>query len=421
MFEKIRAIIQKLISDPIARNSAIVLTGTMVANFLSYLYHLIMGRILGPSGYGELSSLLSLIYIFTVPLLVAQMVLIKFMSGFKAHGEVGQTKTLFVKSTLLFIALGIIGIPVVIIAGPYLSSFLHLPSVALITLVYALFVFSLLAVPTGSVLTGYQKFVWVSAMGAIGVFIKLIISLPLVSWGVPGLMLAAVIASALVYAVYFIPLKFLLSVKSQPSHLKIRDMVGFAVPTLLTQLGITSLYSTDIILVRHFFTAPQAGLYAALAILGKVIFYASSAITVVLFPVVSERKALGTSTRKLILSAVGIVGAISACITAGYFLFPNLIVSLLFGNSYKGAGAMLGLFGIFLGLFSIANILATASLAVGNVRIWLFAAAAALIQIIGISLYHASIGGVIAIDIGVCLLYDIAAGAYYLLGSHEKI
>jgi O-antigen/teichoic acid export membrane protein len=270
-------------------------------------------------------------------------------------------------------------------------------------------------------LTGYQKFVWVSVLSAAAILIKLIVSLPLVTWRVPGVMFAALIAGVIVYALYFIPLRFVMSVKGKPTELKKRDAFGFAIPVLLIQLGITSLYSTDIILVRHFFDAKSAGLYAALAILGKIIFYASSAVPAVLFPIASERAALGSKTRKLILSAVGAVAAISAVVTLVYFLVPNFIVSMLFGNAYVGAGAMLGQFGIFLGLFSVANIITYACLAVGKTRIWLISALAALLQIVGITLFHTSIGTVITINIGVSLMYVIVATGYYLKSSYEKV
>ncbi len=418
---KIKEFIQKIASDGLARNSAIVFVGSMSANVLSYLYHLVMGRLLGPAGYGELSSLLSVLYIFAVPLVVAQTVLVKFVSGFKAHGEVGQAKSLFIKATKLFAVLGIAGVPILMVAAPWAMSFLHLSDTRLFTLLYILLVVSLLTVATGSMVAGYQKFIWVSVMGAVAILTKLIVSVPLAAWHVPGVMLAAVIASVIVYALYFMPLRFLLSVPAVPLRLKKRDAFRFAVPTLLTLLGITSIYSTDIILVRHFFSAHEAGLYAALAILGKIIFYASSAVPIVLFPIASERVALGVKTKKLILSGVAIVGGISAAITVLYFLFPKIIVSLLFGNAYGDAGAMLGLFGIFLGLFSIAYIITTACLAVGKMRIWLIAVILGLIQIIGIAVFHGTISDVIYINIGVCLLYVIAAGGYYLLDSHEKI
>jgi O-antigen/teichoic acid export membrane protein len=412
---------RKLTQNPLARNSAIVFAGSMAANVLAYVYHLIMGRLLGPAGYGELSSLFSLLYIFGVPLLVAQTVLVKFVSGFKAHGEVGQAKSLFIKATKLFAIVSVAGFPVVLVIAPWVTSYLHLSSTILFILVYILLVVSLFTVGAGSMLTGYQKFIWVSVLGALALLVKIIISVPFAAWRVPGVMIAAVIASIIIYAVYFIPLRSVLSVTRVPTAIKWRDAFGFAIPTLLTQLGITSLYSADIILVRHFFDAKSAGLYAALAILGKIIFYASGAVPVVLFPIASERTALGSKTKKLVLSAIGAVLAISAGITMLYFLFPDFIVNLLFGNAYQGAVTMLGQFGIFLGLFSVANIITYASLAVGKTRIWLVAAVAALIQIAGITMFHDTISGVISINIAVCLLYVIFAGGYYLVNIHEKV
>lgn len=419
---KIKALIQKFASDSLARNSAIVLVGTMGANALSYLYHLIMGRLLGPSGYGELSSLISLVYIFTVPLIVAQTVLVKFVSGFKAHGDVGQAKTLLVKATRFCIIVSLIGLPVVYVAAPWVMQFLHLSSTTLLMWVYALLAVSLLSVVTASVLSGYQMFLWMSGLTAFGVLIKLLVSIPLAAWRVPGVLIAAVIASIVSYLFYYFPLRKILAVKGKPTKLKSQDAFGFAVPTLLTQLGITSIYTTDIILVRHFFDPQSAGLYAALAILGKIIFYASSAVPVVLFPIAAERASTGARTHRLIVSAVGAVAAISAGITVFYFLFPNFIVGLLFGNAYTGAGSLLGMFGVFLALFSIGNIFATSCLAVGKLLIWIFASVAAVIQIIAITLFHATIAEVIWINIGITLLYDLAAGGYYFLSiEHEKV
>lgn len=415
---KVKELTRKLVKDPLARNSAIVLAGSMGANVLSYLYHLVMGRLLGPSGYGELSSLLSLLYIFTVPLLVAQTVLVKFVSGFKAAGQIGRAKSLFWQATKLFLIVSALGVQVILLAGPYISSFLHLSGSSLFTLVYALLVVSLLTIATSSMLTGYQKFVWVSVMAVTAVLVKLLLSIPLVAWGVWGVMVAAAAASVVVYALYFIPLRFLLSVRGEPTDVRRRDMFGFAVPTLLTQLGITSLYSTDIILVRHFFSARDAGLYAALAILGKIIFYASSAVPTVLFPVAAERSATGAKTRRLVLSAVAAVGVVSLGLTFVYFLMPGLIIRLLFGTAYTGGESLLGPFAVFLALFSVGNIFATANLAIGKTGIWAIPIIAGAAQIIGIWVFHATITQVIFLNIIVSALFAVGAAAYYL---YEKI
>jgi O-antigen/teichoic acid export membrane protein len=416
-----KGFIQKVISHNLARGSAIVFVGSMVGNVAAYLYHLLLGRLLGPVQYGELSSLFSVLYIGTAPLIVAQTVLVKFVSGFKAHGQPGQAKSLFWKITKLCAWVSLAGFPVALLAAPWISSFLHLSSPVSFILAYALFAFSLLTIPTVSMLQGYQKFAWVSALGAGVLILKLLLSVPSVAWGIQGVLIAALVASALIYILYFLPMRFILYAQSKPTQLNKRDAFRYAVPTFLTLLGITSLYSTDIILVRHFLAASDAGLYAALAVLGKIIFFASSSVIVVLFPVLSERSAKGENTKKLIGASVGGVSLLSFGLTLLYFLFPDLIVGLLFGNAYAGAGALLGLFGVFLALFSVGNIIAMACLALGRTGVWTIVVLCALLQIAGIALFHENIQMVIQINIAVCALFVVTAGGYYLKTNYEKV
>lgn len=408
-----KAFIRKITSNKLAFNSAIVFAGSMTANVGSYVYHLLMGRWLGPAGYGEFSSLLSLLYIFTVPLLVGQTVLVKFISGFKAHGEVGQAKTLFVGVTKLFVIVSLMGIPIILVAAPWITSFLHLSSVTLFVMVYILFVISLLTTVTASMVQGYQRFIWFSVLTAGIILSKVILTIPLLRWGLLGAFVAAIIASAVMYLLYFLPLRFILRVKQKPTKLTRQDALGFAVPTLFTLLGITSMFSTDIILVRHFFAAGEAGLYAALAILGKIIFYASSAITFVLFPVLSERTAKGEGTKKLVFSAVGAVAGISSLLTLLYFLFPDLIVRLLFGNAYAGAGIMLGMFGVFIALFSIGNIISSVCLATEKTGVWIVPALCAIVQIIAIAMFHGSIGAILLLNIAIGTVFALGTMGYY--------
>ena len=373
-----------------------------------------MGRLLGPAGYGELSSLLSIVYIFNVPLLVGQTVLIKFISGFKARGELGQAKSVFqlvTKKALLFCA---VGLPVAYLVSPWVTSFLHLPSTTLFMMVFILFDVSLLSIIATSMLQGYQKFVWLSILTAGAIIVKVILSIPFVRFGMIGVLGAAILAAFIIYAIYFVPLKFVLNAKAKPSRLTKSEMFRFALPTLLTLLGVTSIYSTDIILVRHFFSAKEAGLYAALAILGKVIFYASSSVALVLFPVLSERSANGVQSKRLIGSTIFAVGAISALLTVVYFLFPNFIVRMLFGNSYVGAGALLGAFGVFIAFFSVSYIVLNACLGIGKTGIWIVPTFCAIFQIIAISIFHNTVSTVIFIDIITSALLVAGSLGYYL-------
>ena len=414
---KIKSLMQKITSHSLAKDSMIMFAGSMVANLTSYMYHLLMGRWLGPSGYGELSSLLSIFYIFTVPLNVGALVLVKFISGFKANGEVGQTKSLFLRVTKASILVSVALLPIVIVASPFITKYLHIQSPLLFLLVYVIFVFSLLTVIMSSVLQGYQKFLWVSVLGAGAILIKLLISIPAVQFNVTGVLIATLISGVLMYGLNFLPLRFLFTTKEVPMKLTKREAFTFAVPTLFVTLGMTSIYSTDMILVRHYFAGFDAGVYASLTVLGKIIFYASSILATVFYPVLSERTAKGEKTDALIGVGLLSVMAISLGITATYFLFPNVIIRMLFGSSYVAGSTFLGLFGIFLVLYSIGNMFTVTFLATGKTKIWIIPVVCALLQIVGISIWHQTIQMVIYINIGISALLVLGLGGYYL---HNK-
>lgn len=410
----IKQAIRKLTSHNLARDSAIVFAGSMVSNVASYVFHLAMGRLLGPSGYGELSSLLSILYIFTVPLTVGQTVMVKFVSELKAKDEPGEAKQLFWQVTKWCVIGCLILLPFMVIGAPIVMNFLHIPSSILFVLIYILFIFSLLSMLIASLLQGYQEFIWVSVLGAVAIILKLALSIPGTTFGVLGVMIATVVTSIIMYAVYFLPLRRIFRATAKKVTLTKQKAFAFAVPTLFAILGITSLYSTDVILVRHFFPATDAGLYAALAILGKIIFYASSAVSLVLFPVLSERTAKGERTHKLILSGIGGVTVLSFAIAGFYICFPTFVIHMLFGNAYVGASALLGIFGIFLAFFSIGSIFTNVCLAIGKTKVWMISFGCAILQIIGISLFHTDIASVIWINIIISAILVVGVGGYYI-------
>jgi len=79
-----------LIKHPLFSGSAVMIIGTNITNVINYLYHVFMGRILGPAGYGEMASLFSLlILISTVPSSL-NLALVKFVSGNKDHEKTTQ-------------------------------------------------------------------------------------------------------------------------------------------------------------------------------------------------------------------------------------------------------------------------------------------------------------------------------------------
>lgn len=73
--------------------------GAIVGGFGNYLYHLLMGRMLGPADYGILVSLISIFSILGVPLSAVGLTIVKFVSAFNGKKET-KAISLFLKKLI---------------------------------------------------------------------------------------------------------------------------------------------------------------------------------------------------------------------------------------------------------------------------------------------------------------------------------
>src|SRR3989344_8778687 len=145
-------------SHPLARGSFIVLVGTTIANIGSYAYHLVVGRILGPVGYGELASLLSFLYILNVPSSVLQTVLTRYIAGFRANQEVGRAKSLSIAVLRMLCVVLFFGAVILLPFISMLAGFLHIDEPMALFYTYLTAALWLIGIVQVSLLQGLQRF-----------------------------------------------------------------------------------------------------------------------------------------------------------------------------------------------------------------------------------------------------------------------
>lgn len=84
--------IKNLLKHPLFSGSFVMIAGSMAINVVNYIYHLLMGRILGPVDYGTLASVYSLLYIVTIIPTSASVSIVKFISSAKDKREVNKMR-----------------------------------------------------------------------------------------------------------------------------------------------------------------------------------------------------------------------------------------------------------------------------------------------------------------------------------------
>ncbi|MDP3974391.1 MAG: oligosaccharide flippase family protein [bacterium] len=413
--------IQDMIAHPLFSGSAIMIIGSNSINVINYLYHLIIGRMLGPIGYGELASLISIIGLLgTLPGSVA-LVITKQISSTKNEQEANNLVKWFKKKILL---MSVIFSFIVLIFSPLLTSFLNIRNVSYLILIAVSLLFTLQSLLNRAILQGLLKFKETIISILIENSSKLILSIALVYLGfqVGGIMLALVISGALGLYITVIYLKIGSGSQNEANFSPdTKSMLSFAIPVALQSLSITSLYSSDVILVKHFFPAQEAGIYAALSTLGKIIFFGAGPITTVMFPLVSQKKARGENYKKIFIYSFFATSLLAVSVLMVYWLFPFFAINILYGASYLGAANLLIWFGLFISLFTLSSLIINYGLSLGRSSIVILPIIAALAQIILIWLFHENLFTVIMISNLVTALLLIALIIYSIYGNQINL
>jgi len=401
--------------------SFVTVLSCLLGGFWGYLYHLFMGRMLGPSDYGVLSSLLSLLYVFGIPMGTFSLVITKFST------DEEKSKQIFKKAgkTVKWFSSGFFLI--FIILAPTISSFLHLDSLLPILLIGFSLSIGFLVTFEGAILQGKLDFVPLAISGIAGTAIKLLLGVIFIyfGWGINGavLSLTLMVVFNYFYFRYSLERKETLSREEDFSlkRLTNREIWGDVWPTFFFLSSFALLYSIDVISARHFLSAQEAGWYGAMSILSKIIYFLITPFTSVLFPIAAKKKNDKESSHRLFKFSFSVVILISFLMTSAYFLFPNLILKLFYGSQFLAASRYLGLFGIFLSLYSLAYFLGNFMLSQGKTKvIVVFPVLAVLLQVTLIYFFHQGILQILKTSIIACGLLFFFFLGYYLVNKDKK-
>lgn len=406
---------KKLLKNQLIAGSLVIFFSTAIGNVGSYLYHLLMGRMLGPSDYGIFVSLISLIYIISVFPAVLGRVVVRFASTFKAKGNYSQIYSLFREFSQKFFILGLIIFLIFVFGHRLIGQFLKITNYSSIILIAVSFLIGFLALINNGLLQSFLNFNFLAANGVLSTLLKLLIGFGLVKAGLSvfGAVLALVLSGIVPYFISFFPLRFLFKYKPRKIEVDWQEIIAYAKPTFIVMLSLTSLYTVDIILVKHFFNPYQAGLYSALATLGKIIFFASGTVAVVMFPLIAQNYENGKEYKNILFQSLLLVSLASVGITGIYFLVPKLVIRMLYSASYFEIAPFLGIFGIFISIYSLISVLVNFFLSIHKTKIAFLLAGAALVQAGLIWKFHYSFLQVIRISIMVAVLLLFSLLLYY--------
>lgn len=412
------------------KNSSIVFVGTIVGSVFSYLFNMLMGRQLGPKSYGEMTALLSLLSIISVFGGAILTVAMRYFSEFQAEGDLRRMKKLLALLTrnVYFLSAGILLVLFALIKP--ISGYLLIDNYLPIGIAFSSLIFGMVIMVNKGFLQGVQKFSATSMIGALEMFLRLTLGLLLVYFGfhLSGALSAIVIATAVCYFLTFFPIESTIAkMKVETLPKKVRrqfdksDLIKYLLPAVLTSGFLALFLNLDIILVKHYFSPTDAGIYSAVSTIAKIILYATSPVIAVMFPMISEKQVTGEKHFKIFFFSLFFVVFGAFIILGLYALAPAKIIQLLYGKEYISLFYLLPEIGLAIMLYSLINLFVNYYLAIKKFFFIWFFLLAVIFQLITVSIWHDSILIVVRLLITTFLLLFILLFGYYIFGKKNQI
>jgi|GEM_PF-1720994 len=413
-------VIKKFIKEPLVRGAFVALVGTVLVGFGNYLFQVLMGRMLTPSEFGSLAALLSLSIILTVPNQAISLTTTQFVAKLYANKKLENLPRYARNLALKILPYGLVLSFLMLLLSKTIENFLNLPEICPIYILSLCFLFSFLSPLELGIYRGIQNFFQSAVAQFVSVVAKILMALLFVSIGL-GVMgaLWAYFISIIVLIIYVtINLKLYQGISR--SEFKTRPAVKISSSawiTLLVSFCLVALYNLDVILVKHFLPATEAGFYAIISLAGKIIIFFTGSISNVMFPLAASNHESNKSNKRIILMSVSFIVLVSLAIILLYAVVPEFIVSLLFGQKYLEISTLLWLGGIIFALYSVINFLSLYFLSVQKTKFSVILAVGTMMEVVLICFFHNSLLDILYSILSSMVFMVTALTVYYFITS----
>jgi len=410
----------KILKHPLFSGSIIMFGGGMAANVINYIYHLLMGRILGPIDYGSLASIYSLIYVVAIVPISTSFAIVKFISQAKDKKERGYIYWVL-KKFVFWVA--VVASLVLLVISPWVAQYLKIDEFASVVMIAPMTFLLLMILTNQAAMQGLLRFIGVVGPGFSSALGKLLFGLFFVALGfsvngaVFGILLALIVT-------YFLSVWLrgnLFDEKAKAGSFSIQKFLHYAFPVLIQALAFTAFFTVDVLLAKHFLPAFEAGIYAALSTLGKVIYFAAQPITAAMFPIIIGKKSRGEAYRGIFFVSFLLTVLISILAVSLYWLFPSLAIGILYGKDYLTAAPSLVWMGLFIGVYTANYILVNFLLSIERTKIVYLPLAIAVVQVVGINIWHSEIMDIITVSLVSMLVLFVGLSLYMIYTQIPKL
>jgi glycosyltransferase involved in cell wall biosynthesis/O-antigen/teichoic acid export membrane protein len=400
------ALWSRLTTGIFGRGAVSFLVASAGINISNFIFHIVVSRLLGPAHYGAVGSILSILSLIAVPVGAAQLAVTQAVMGHVNNGQSFSLNRLIRRALLV----GIMAMLAFAALTQTIDGFLHLVSPLPLYLVGAWIPLAIVGAVLQGALIGeyrYRAVAFATFVGGGPIRLLFGAGMVLAGYGVTGAIVATILGQA--FSTGSLLVSAGRKVRNQPQGSVVRTTRRDMTSSIAAIGSYTALIGIDTFLARHYFPAKLAGQYAAGAIAAHIALFVPGAIVAVAFPHWVSGEGISASSRKAFMQALKFTALLGILSAGALTVLSSLVVHVLFGSSYSGAIAIVGLLAFasaVIGILSLFIYFHLARRSLVALTPWL----GVVLAVVLISLYHQTMTSVATIMLIVSLLTLLVTG-----------
>jgi len=379
----------------VKRVAELVVAAGIVA-VLTIAYIIYSGRVLGPAEYADFSAGLSVIYLFSVALSPVTPTMARLVARNATRGDLAAVASLR-RAVLLRLKLAIAIVAAILFAFAVpVAHALHFRTTSTLVLSFAAaLLFALLSVDRG-VVHGLMRFRTHNINTVIEAVIRAGGAFLLLQFTRNSAAALASYAVALLVAEGLLALMFAREWRDMPAAaVDWQDVARLTLPMIVLMFAIAIFQNADVLAVKRWFEASDAGIYGAASALARAFGVIFVPLYVLAGPLLTGAHEAGKPIRGLTLQLSAIFLALCAIPLLLFIAWPERIMTLLYGAPYAAAGPLVARLGGVAIISYTALMLAQALISVSDFRFLGVYAAGAVTQVAALAMKHRTIEDVI--------------------------
>lgn len=392
----------------------------MAASVLNYFCQLFLARVLTVESFGTINTIFSFMLLVAVPGTTLTMIVAKYFAGTKENTKI-EEKQAYIRYVIQRVSiLTICAFFLFLILTVPLGHFLAINNFIVLILAFLLAALGFYHPLYSGVFSGNRYFLWV------GVYSLLIPLYKILSIVISNIMTKNDLKKLYIILVGMIAGTIITALIG---HLKMTSILGKATHakkeksdivfnkddfnTLTLNICLMIYMNIDLLSVRYHEVNNESGLYSAVLLFGRIIYYFSTTLGTILLPVAANREMTDKEKLKTLNKTLVVLMLFSFLCIVPINIGKTFLLNLLYGADYLDAAPYVKYISIISITLSICTVLVNYLVGIGKTK---FATLTMLIVNILIILYVTIVKNINYILIGISVIGVIGVSIIYLFG-----